>query len=260
MRRSNLGPVLFVLFLGSLLLTVVQVITGNDTLALLFPWRTSAILVPVATAIILAKFMGLVGRWQGFASAAPSKLFSGICLAVLAACVAGGVAVYTFDLGYRSNEAEVSLLNFIHNNRKPGEVYLIPVKVPMGSAGGAFSTNFMPPPRGGDKGLIAVDLQRFRIDTGAALYVDFKSIPYKDSEVLEWYRRIEWCLDRYSQNDLSADKLRRELQAEGLTHVVTPANRTQPFDRLGQPWYRDKYYCVYSVGQATNAPLQDSGR
>ena len=54
-RRSNLFLIILIPFLGSLILTLIQLATGNDTLALLFPWRTSAILVPLATTVVGAR-------------------------------------------------------------------------------------------------------------------------------------------------------------------------------------------------------------
>ena len=56
-RGTRLFPILALPFVLSLVLTLVQMGTGNDTLALLFPWRTSAILVPLATTIILARLV-----------------------------------------------------------------------------------------------------------------------------------------------------------------------------------------------------------
>ena len=54
-------------------------------------------------------------------------------------------------------------------------------------------------PTGEQKHLIAVDLQRFRLFTGVPIYVDFKSIPYKDTEVLEWFRRLKQCSEWYTR-------------------------------------------------------------
>ncbi len=73
---------------------------------------------------------------------------------------------------------------FIKAHHQRGDLFLIPVDLPkLGSgARGAFSTNFTPAPRKGSN-LIAIDLQSFRLVTGAPLYVDFKSIPYRDDEV-----------------------------------------------------------------------------
>src|SRR5262249_43574573 len=50
-RRSVLFLVMLVPLVLSVGLTLLQVATGSDTLALLFPWRATAILVPLATAI-----------------------------------------------------------------------------------------------------------------------------------------------------------------------------------------------------------------
>ena len=36
--------------------------------------------------------------------------------------------------------------------------------------------------------MIPVGLQRFRLHTGAPIFVDVKSIPYKDVDVIEWPR------------------------------------------------------------------------
>src|SRR6266542_352652 len=58
-RRTRLFSVLAVPFLLSVLLTLAQVATGSHTLGLLFPWRVSAVLVPVATTVILARLAAL---------------------------------------------------------------------------------------------------------------------------------------------------------------------------------------------------------
>src|SRR5262249_28632683 len=57
--RTRLFAVLAVPFLLSVLLTLVQVATHSDALALLFPWRISAVLVPVATTVVLSRLVAL---------------------------------------------------------------------------------------------------------------------------------------------------------------------------------------------------------
>src|SRR5262249_22354573 len=47
----------------AVLLSIMQVVTGSDSLALLFPWRISAVLAPVATTIILARAIAAASRW-----------------------------------------------------------------------------------------------------------------------------------------------------------------------------------------------------
>ncbi len=41
--------------------------------------------------------------------------------------------------------------------------------------------------------LIPPKLLEFRLATGAPALVDFKAIPYRDVDVLEWRRRLQFC-------------------------------------------------------------------
>ncbi len=68
-RGSRLMLLMVVPFLGAVGLTLVQLATANDTLALMFPWRTSVILVPIATAVVLIKFGGICATLVGQSSA-----------------------------------------------------------------------------------------------------------------------------------------------------------------------------------------------
>src|SRR5207245_2890450 len=92
---------------------------------------------------------------------------------------------------------------FVRTHHRRGDVYLLPVELPKPRSGarGVFSSNFTAAPTGGKTGsFIAIDLQQFRLATGTPIYVDFKSIPYKDDEVLEWQRRLAWCTEVYRDN------------------------------------------------------------
>lgn len=248
-RHTRLFPVLAIPFAGAVLGTVIQVATGSDTLALLFPWRSSALLVPIATAIMLSHLVQYCGpRFERFGPT-PAAIGRAACGLILVACVVVGLAVPIFELGYRTNHDESPTLEFVRATHKPGDVYLIPVDIPKaGGPRGAASTNFTPAPRTGG-GLIAIDLQSFRLSTGAPIYVDFKSIPYKDEEVLAWYRRVVWCKDIYADKALAVEDLRGTLHRKGITHVVAPTANVQPFDRMGTPLYTDRAYTVFAVGR-----------
>ena len=89
-----------------------------------------------------------------------------------------------------------------------------------------------------------MDLQRFRLVTGAPIYVDFKSVPYKDVEVLEWYRRVRLAEGWYAAKDW--ERVRDELVREGVTHVVTTADRDTGGAALERV-YADEVYRVYRV-------------
>ncbi|MHB1426681.1 MAG: DUF6798 domain-containing protein [Gemmataceae bacterium] len=248
-RGSRLFVILPVCFVLALALTLAQVGTRNDTLALLFPWRVSSILVPIATAIVLTRIVQFISIWFSQPVLWRTIAIQAACVAMLTLSVAGGVSITYFGLGYRVNTEELRLLEYIRDNKKEGENYLLPVELPRLTAGkkGASSLNFTPPPRRNtQKQNISVDLQQFRLFTGAPIYIDFKSIPYKDVEVLEWRQRLMWSHQFYEKRDWNDEEIKAELKQRGITHVVAPADRAVRCDAL-QLVHADKYYLLYRV-------------
>jgi hypothetical protein len=242
-RRGELVVILSVLFAGSALFTFIQWATQSDFLALLFPWRTSVVLVPIATTVVLTRYI------QGIQPG--GRFFLAGCGLIIAACFVGGLAVPLLELGYQSNQDELPLLEFVKKNHRPGDVYLIPVGTlkpwTAQSKRGVFNSTFVPAPRLGNAGdFIAVDLQRFRTYTGAALYVDFKSIPYKDEEVVEWWRRVNWSMHFYN-GKANGLHWRDELIGEGITHILIPPGWRTEFTPIGATVYEDGDYSVVTV-------------
>jgi hypothetical protein len=249
-RGSRLFVILAVCFLLGLALTLVQVGTANDTLALLFPWRISVVLVPLATTIILTRLVQGLAAWSSPALFRWGRALQMAWIGLLVLAVAGGIFITFFDLGYRTNTQELPLLEYVRAHKTKGEVYLLPVEVPDLVSGkrGAASLNFTPPPRRSSiqKQVISVDLQQFRLFTGAPIYIDFKSIPYRDVEVLEWHQRILWNQQRYEQRDWNDEQIKAELKRRGITHVVATADRDIPCAIL-QLIYADEYYRLYRL-------------
>lgn len=241
LRRTRLGLVLLVLTAGSIALTLLQFAIRSDTLALMFPWRSSAVLIPLATAAILGALVIRLDSWI-------QKRGRFVTATGAAACVAlagSGVAIYLLGVGYRSSVEELPLLEFVRQNARADHVYLLPVSEPKpnASARGSVSTSFIPPPRTSQQRHIAVDLQRFRLYTGARIYVDFKAVPYKDVEVLEWRRRFDTALRLLSDPGTMSPT---DLRAEGITHVVLPLQK--PFNQgTMEQIYADDHYRVLRV-------------
>jgi hypothetical protein len=202
----------------------------------MFPWRVSVFLMPVATGIILARLAALEK---------PGQVVNVISIAVVVLLAFGGAIVMAERRGYRAAEEETELYDWVREHAKDGDVYLLPVRIPaVGTGRGAVSTSFTPPPRPKPgSNLIPIDLQRFRLQTGTPIYVDFKAVPYKDTEVLEWHRRMKQCETWY---DSDWKKAGATLKSEGITHVVTPANR-----HLWAPYlelvHEGNAYLVYRV-------------
>lgn len=238
LRRTLVFVPLVVATAGCVILTSVQLATGSHAIALLFPWRISVLLVPLATAVIFARII---------ACKPPGKWAERLAFAVLLASVTGGVAVIVCGLGYQTVD-EHALYDHIRANARPDDVYLLPVQFPaVGTGRGAVSNTFAPPPRAKEgTNQIPVDLQRFRLATGARVYVDFKSVPYAPAEVLEWYRRMAFASELTARGDWAAPRRRDELTREGITHVVSPRNKPLAVSYLVQT-YSDDAYFVYRV-------------
>lgn len=224
-RGSRLFPVLAVALIGATVLSVLQITTGNDTLALLFPWRASVYLVPVSTAIILARSITAAAHRLKVNDERPPVIWKCLYATSIGLLVAGGTSIQYHELGYRKSPEEVPLLTHVRDTATRGDCYLLPVELPRiplvnGSPLSAQSRSIF----SGDSNVprVAFDLQRFRLATGVPIFIDFKSIPYKDVEVLEWQARIQ--LNRQLYDYLRANelaKLHRECARHQITHIVT---------------------------------------
>jgi hypothetical protein len=243
LRRTRPGIPLAVAAALGALFTVVQTFANNDAFALMFPWRISVVLVPVATAAVAAR-LSLLDR-----ESRVIDLLGGMLMLVQAA---GGAAILVLGLGYAMNESEVPLLNHVREHARPGDSYLIPTRIPPLASGarGAKSTSFTPPPRPKPgSNLIPVDLQRFRLATGAAIYVDFKSVPYSTTEVHEWHRRMVQAEAWYDEKSWEKSETQAALKKEGVTHIVlTRGSPSEPLLTAGlELQYADAAYAVYRL-------------
>lgn len=215
--------------------TGVVVATDNPTAALLFPWRVSAVLVPVATAVLLAR----LARRAAAASPVGWVVF---CIGL---SFAGAAAVYGLRLGYREPVAEDPALAFVRGTAVAGEVYLAPARFPRPTtARGVDSATFAPPPD--PTAPVYFEMARFRLATGAPLYIDFKAIPYAAADVLEWDRRVAAAERWFADPDWDRTGVIDEVVREGVTHVVAPAKLGLRSARL-HPLFEGGAYRVYRI-------------
>lgn len=191
-RRSDLFVILLVLLGGAVGLTVLQVLSGSDALALLFPWRLSVLLVPLATALIAAGAASWGVDRLARRTPAALRLVAGCCVALLVVLAAGG-AIETrrrFSAGRGSDRA--ALLEFVRTTKAPGSLYLIP----------PYWDNF-------------------RLASGAPAFVDWDFIPYDDVAVLEWHKRFRMADAFYKAAGADRCRILRNLTAEyRITHVA----------------------------------------
>lgn len=222
-RKTQVFRLMLIPFMAAVVFGIAQVISGSDLLALIFPWRLSVFLVPMSTSIILAHLISVIfTRFRDF-SLRIEKPLTLISFVVILALFIGGVAVMSVRTTRHRNYDSAPMMNYVKEHASAGEQYLIPVR---------FIT-------------FGNDLEGFRLYTGAPILVDFKSIPYKDSDVMEWYERLYEGYTFYESGDC---QLLNTLAIEyGITHVVLETLKERTECDLLFELYRDNLYGVYRL-------------
>ncbi len=205
--RSRTYRLLILLPLGICLsLTIVQGLTGSSTLALLFPWRISTWLVPIASATLVGKLTTISSTSS--ASSGRKFHFTKVIVVVLVTmAVFSGLLQAWVNWKELERSPSQSLENYVVNNRETGEKYLIPVK-----------------------------MYDFRLKAGVPVYGDFFSIPYADKDVIEWYSQFLNAKHFYESGDCS---LLIELQWQGVTHVVVEGDFNTACPGVLKPVFED---------------------
>jgi uncharacterized protein DUF6798 len=251
-RGNSLFPLLVTAFLCAAALTFVQMATKSTGLALLFPWRVSAVLVPVATAIVLARLILALGSAL---TGLGMRVAAGVLMALLEVV---GVWSSFGRHAFSMPPEELPVMEFVRQTDAPGDVYFVPVTVPdlTKQTRGSLSSDFKPlPQKRTDAQIIPLDLQRFRLHTGAPIYIDFKSVPYKDVEVIEWRNRVRVAEE--VEHDIivgETEKALAILRAHGVTHLVLPAAIHLVSPNLRTIFDTDPTYRVYKIEPDAKTP------
>lgn len=210
-RRHRLFILLLVPLIISIGLTIVQVISQDSGLALIFPWRLSTWLVPLSVGLIIGRLVTTINLKVPVST---GRIFLTAGL-ILIGCAAAAGIIRTYlenaesaGLPYRSLEAYVAA------HRQPGQKYL------------AMSR-----------------LYDFRLEAGVPVYVDFLSIPYRNVDVFEWDRRFRQESIFYRKADCS---MLPGFAGEGITHVVLPVDFREVCPQLLEV-YADSAYRLYKL-------------
>lgn len=217
-RQKRVFPILLACFLVATILTVVQLFAQSNVLALLFPWRISATLLPLSTSMVAAYLVTafidrLVPESSKFDTIIMALSISGIAFLVLV-----GVFRIKVDLDRKVTAIDRAMMSFVEQNKTSKDVFLIPTK-----------------------------MQDFRLTTGAPIYIDFKSIPYMDEDVLEWYRRLKLARRLYRSGKENCEMMEQFAAEEGVTHVVLESDDPTQNCAPLQETYRDENYAVYAI-------------
>ncbi len=212
-----------VLALGAgmgLALTIVQILSGSATLALLFPWRISAVLVPAS--------VGLLAGWiarRVIGDPLPAnnlwhRIVAGGSVALMLLLAAAGVVGFLLQRAEQGAHPATAMFAYSREHARPGEVYAIPP-----------------------------GLQEFRLATGAPALVDRKSIPYLDEDVIEWSERMRLAGWFYRDDPLDVNCALLDMMATdyGVTHVVLDEALLSLSCPRFREVYRDSHYALESL-------------
>jgi hypothetical protein len=197
-------------------LTLVQVLTGSQLLALIFPWRLSVFLLPLATGLLLGALVSFFFRQRGEWAEQHASAIRFASLGLIALTILVGAVRFSLDLQRKYQGPERAMELYVASQNQSSDVFLTPIK-----------------------------MQDFRLAAGAPVYVDFKSIPYRDSDVLDWYNRVKLADRFYSQNDCS---LLPEFIQAGVTQVVLEGEPNSiPPCMKSKPVYQNEMYQIYNL-------------
>jgi hypothetical protein len=216
-RKTKLFTVLLIVTAGVLILTIVQALTGNEWLALIFPWRVSVVLVPMGTTILIAfgvtqlvdriKETNKIEHWAAWST-----------LLVIAGLMIIGALRFQIESLRQQSDPALPMMNYVAAHKVPGDIYMVPSK-----------------------------MENFRLVTGAPILVDFKSAPDRDADVMEWYERLKW-VNWFYQSNSSPCKLLPEIAAlYGVTHVVAERYYAPTTCSSFQVIYKDAFYRIYAL-------------
>ena len=158
LRSWWVGLVMLTALAFSLLAALVVEVTKSTTLASVFPWRISVVIVPVAFVFVAVSLIEWVAR-----AIAPRVLLAVACVASLV--IAGAGVRATVD----ALDAPPSSLIATLRATDPSGIGLIPTSA-----------------------------EDVRLNAHLPVFVDWKSHPYAPDELAEWVRRVTATIEAYT--------------------------------------------------------------
>lgn len=211
-RRDPLAWVLGVVLACIVVLTAWVYFANDLELALASPWRASAIIVPVANAILLGRLIQAAAGWSEGVAWRRAALLG----------IAGAAIVVAIGLGQRGRAM------LMHERQHP-----------------AYFAWVRDSARDGDLFLTPKNHGDFRLATGQPQYVSWKTHPYRGESVLEWYRRLR-AADAVTYPDPPDCAALDALAAEGVTHVVRGSSLAPPDCAHWHAVYDDGDFTIFT--------------
>jgi hypothetical protein len=221
-KKSRLFYIILITFSGGLVFTLIQILSNNNSLAFLAPWRVSVLLVPLATLIITYKCVRFIFiRFKKTIKKYKNIYKFLLSVSVGCLCLSGIFLQYHYCNKHCSRNS-TQLVEYVKEHKASGDVYLIPSD---------------------DE-----EFERFRLYTGAPVFVTWKSHPYKADEILEWYNRYKMAESFYNA-DLhhACNNLQQITKHYTITHIVIDKEKNHLQCKNLKRIYKDNQYVLYEL-------------
>jgi hypothetical protein len=217
---TRYGRIVLTTFLIAVIGTLVTAITRSPELALIAPWRVSTVLVPLSNIVILGVFAGWI-KEKLAPGTRPNETSLRRLSLVLALPLALAVLVgATLKATKYAGQEFDPYFKHVRSERKPDQLYLTPLQR---------------------------RFNEFRLATGVPQYVNRKSHPYQDVEVIEWWRRVQLVEQIYTDPANACPTIRELAEKEHVTHAVFAASdRPLSCDALDLI-YDDNDVAIYAI-------------
>lgn len=206
-------------------LSLLQWVSDSNGFALLFPWRLSTWLVPACTAILLGE---TARRLLVVLQALPVRLATPVTTGVVV--LALGIVGFSGALGLHRTITGTGTANV-----QPD--LLAQHAARQGSAGQTY--------------LVPLHYYSFRLTAGLPVFIDWKSHPYRDVELIEWRERIQLARDFYSAStSTDAAQALAVIQAHApVTHIIVKTGDEQRLEGIAaERVFQNEDYVLVKLG------------
>ena len=204
-------------------LTAIQYFTSSNFLGLLFPWRSSVYLVPICSMIVLTKLL-IIAANKYLKSHSKLNLYTTVLtlFLIISLSMNGIFESYKSNKNYKNN---YPISNLIKDHEKDISRILIPAK-----------------------------LKEIRLNTGLPIFVDWKSAPFKNDAVIEWYDRIKLSNSFFNiSNYEDQKKLIIEINnKEQISHILIKDNDKNLVLKDCKYLFKQYGYLLYSLSECHN--------
>jgi len=199
---------------ASIALSAVQYFYPSDFMALIFPWRPSAILMPIAFGCITAHLLTILINIHKKNKPIFKPL--GKIIPILLITLSGAAGIYRmgYDYHQKIQMKEKNLYAWIEQETGDQDRFVIPV-----------------------------GLETFRTETKRAAFIDFFAIPYNHEDVIHWYHRVLGVNKFFDTGNCS--ELFFIYGEEPYSYIITTRNDAPVECWDHQLVYQDNDYLVY---------------